>query len=349
MKRWKGLLVGALVATLSYALLPTSTVLTEKEMQKIEQLTTQMQTHCVGRYLIDLPQGFVLSSDTEAGFFIGLDADHDLLRIVNIQQGLGDQQFQGYVTKKIAKWDELNKYAQPDQHKTNLARVVPYGAETLAQTWSTYSGETVDLSYLGFRDGIAYTLTRTANSTPERIAEGTTRLLDLSRRISRVSDPLKAGKGTCIDELLIAGQYDEEKLDIYFWHPKYPDLEVKINFAAIQEDEEDDIFARARKASSYLNVIDPKLHDRRYDFFGMKANENGFKSPSEIDNGKTNYAYQMETRRANGSVRMPHIHVVMKFAEYKNGKKTGSDFSQAEALALWEAIIKTLRPRPGAV
>ncbi|MDC8787301.1 hypothetical protein, partial [Roseateles koreensis] len=214
MKRWQGLLVGALVATLSYALLPTSTVLTEKEMQKIEQLTTQMQTHCVGRYLIDLPQGFVLSSDTEATLFHGLGPDHEQLHLQSIKSEVSANDFSAWVAQGgVRYW--------PEEQETRAPKILSlHGVDALIKATAVVAPSPVfNVHYLGLRDGIQFAAVMVAIEGQSEIDRATTRLLDLSRRISRVSDPLKAGKGTCIDELLIAGQYDEEKLDIYFWHP----------------------------------------------------------------------------------------------------------------------------------
>ena len=313
-------------------------------------MTEHMQPHCVGRYLIDLPKGFALSTDSAGYFFIGLNFDQDLLQIGPGPYGLSPQQFKAWVQGQISKWDAPKEHVEPGEPPTRLAKAIDYGDEALLHTRSHDSDDkSVTLRYLGFSEGTAFELSRSANADEAKIARSTDRLLALAKRISRIQDPLKSGKGTCFDELLISGAYDEEQLDMYFTSEAHPGLRIRVYFGGIQEDDKEDIFQRGRTAMNLFGATVPTLLTRSYAFNGMTANEDGFSTPSEIDNGRSNYAYQFETRRSDGSIKRPLIRVVLDAGVYKDGKQIGIDMTQGEVKGLWEATIKTLRPRPGAV
>jgi hypothetical protein len=333
----------AMASTYAYRHRPPS----EHDIKAVSNMTEHLQTHCFGRYLIDLPPGLVPVGFSEAAFFIGLDADHDLLYIRSPKSGLSKEQFKAQTQAAIAKWDEKLEFLMPGDPPTKLAKVIPYGDEVLLHTRLQSKGA-YDLRYLGYRDGTSFELVRTSTGEDE-ITEGTSRLLDLSQRTTRIQNPEKSGPGSCFDDLLVSGRYDEESIDLYFENPQKPGLRVRVVFAGIEDQDKESMFQRGRTAEARFGVSVPTYLSKSYDFQGMTANEEGFSFPSETENGKINYTFQFETRRENGSIRRPLMRVIMEFGPYVEGKKIGTDLAQGETKALWEAVIKTLRPRPGAM
>ncbi|MEF7613126.1 T6SS immunity protein Tli4 family protein [Aquincola sp. MAHUQ-54] len=327
---------------------------TERDTHAVAPLISAMRTHCIGRYLIDLPQGFAPSDFSEAAFYIGLDADHDQLRLGMIRPGITKDQFTHWTQSVIKQWDRPYPNAFPTDPPSLLAYQRAYGDDFLLHTrFDDRLIKAVSLRYFGLRDGVGFELVHLTDNGPESIALTTSRLLDMARRASGVRDPEKSPPGACYDDLLIAGRYDEEKIDLDYRHPNHPDLRFEIYFSGIDRQDDKDVFQRVGWLARYFGVgvwAAPLIHERRYPFHGMEGTEAGMVTESDLDNGQSVYDFRFETRREHGSLRAPMIRVLMHMGRYDaNGKQVGTAFTQGEAKAIWQAVIQSLRPRPGAL
>ena len=71
-----------------------------KERTVIAKLTESMETHCMGRLLIDLPKGFVESQGSRVQLIYGLDKDWTSVEVQVLAKGVDKAGFEAHVKKR---------------------------------------------------------------------------------------------------------------------------------------------------------------------------------------------------------------------------------------------------------
>ena len=63
----------------------------KKEQQIIDSLTTDMEMHCVGRHLIELPKSFRALHDNSVKLYYGKDKDYKTVDVTVIQENVSQE------------------------------------------------------------------------------------------------------------------------------------------------------------------------------------------------------------------------------------------------------------------
>jgi hypothetical protein len=78
-----------------------------KEEQVIQTFTENMQAHCIGRFLIDLPKGFVQYPDAEVTLYYGRDKNFTTVEVKVIEQGATQKLFVSMFKSELAKFRRI--------------------------------------------------------------------------------------------------------------------------------------------------------------------------------------------------------------------------------------------------
>jgi Tle cognate immunity protein 4 C-terminal domain len=199
------------------------------------------------------------------------------------------------------------------------------------------------------RDGGVFFF-HTSADADERIREFADFLVEIEPKLSILSvGEIPKSPGFCVGEGLIATNPKRgESVRGWSWIlPDHPDVSFGLSMLHNGDkvgpgivDRESDILREAGKLMKNIRT----LRKRRFDLAGMKAQEWSV----EITDEQPQFSFDIEIPGKPNDNANPSIHLGMRVGG--NGAKgyEKPTLTKGEALALWDALIQTLRPRPGA-
>ncbi len=344
---------------------PKTPELTEHEKKNMHELTQEMTTRCVGRYLIDLPKAMKLNDQYRVVI------DDVLVTVTWITQDY----FEYQLKEREEELKSLTLYGQDDVPFLKKIEILP--SPLIGKIFNRAEsqggadfGRTLELH--GLRNNYYIKMEIEANDSTDKkydnepdiklfgndIPEKTQKLLDLfSRTRGRKDTEIPTTQGTCIPNGFISGPPDGRE-----------DLGVAYELM-------EDVWLGFESDSGILGKT--TLLDRGKDIeWGLSENEGktirkgsrksagDFKFEEWLSTLRTNdhimgHLFLLEANSKIGSIKTPLINI-----DLHNGLRAPrperpydspeppviekASLSEAEAVALWDAITNTLRPRPGA-
>ncbi len=361
------LAMAAVLMSACQAKLPT---LTEKEAKNMQTLTQKMTTRCVGRYLIDMPEDIVLNSQggekiEEVMIDINPMTETTFMSMLeNRKLELESERTVGkskVPTLKDVKPIEGTKgfvFDRAESPVSNVFRVL----ELLAWRNGYFikmTSNAIDMSFSKEING-----TDREISTPEKLAQ----LLNVFHRTKgRADHEIPTAQGVCIRNGFISGPPTEQEDVASIYHLKTAD-DVYFVFetdSAVAErnsllDRDKDlapviaaggghVLRKGHRESQdvkelkylqeYLYAI---LDDPNTDRVRVLMNTFIFESNSRIGSAKT----PVITINLHNGTRKPER--ARRYDEEFPPLIYKATLSEAEAVALWDTVIPTVRPRPGA-
>ncbi|MGY3041075.1 hypothetical protein ACVWWQ_002706 [Rhodanobacter sp. TND4EL1] len=326
-------------------------------------LTTQMYPTCMGRFLIDLPKGMNNASvNSYITLYYGLGTDFKTVEVTIEALNTTPQAMAGSVAKKAA------DIGQDDNWVTKKSMLIEHKVINDHTIYLRYqnSGE----SSVGFKRELHLLLGTTQivlladsfeglneafpDQPPEPVETGDqvdARLYRLASQIHAYDDPAKAGPGFCLGPVVINGDQDEESAHISFDMNKYLDLGFSVDTKALTSDKDDSpLLDRMKAVQSRFNVH--VLRKGQTTLGDMQAQEWLGWIKDEHDNHGLSFA--VESMRDHPALERPKMTFQLDTGgQLTSGPKAGqyvaSSLTNDEGIALWNAIITSVRPRPGAV
>lgn len=308
----------------------------------------KMQTHCVGRYLIDLPgdldQRYPAGSDaSDATFYFGHDADFKTVDVSVWAEGLDEKKFAASVTKR----------AHGIASETNYEKNAP-----MLMSQETWAPGEVLLRYYASPDiGSAvlhevhvlvrgvHTVMRTKsfdgshNSAEDRLRE-------LLPTITPVEDSTRAN-GFCLGPVAIAVNADYEEATFRFGagaSARPVKLTLDLNTFRQPEDEPS-LIDRGEANLAGLGVSPSVLKKGRVQLAGRQAEQ--WLGSFDVD-GARQLGFYAESNGTMASKSEPKIHLeLLAGGQAPDGRQVSSPYADADAIRLWDSVISTLRPLAG--
>lgn len=181
-------------------------------------------------------------------------------------------------------------------------------------------------------------------------------------RSIKLYDPKKPDQpGFCAGPLLIQGRYSREEYSWHFWSEKYPDLLINLEIITGGSGRGSTLIERANSPKNLLNVFDigySTLRKGKLQVAGMDAQELGvrFSGPDRDGNKRVEHKFMLEVNPPNDpNTQQSQIDLGLNTGMQgfrKDSPTWGKEFSSSltddEVVGLWDAIVKSIRPRPGA-
>ncbi|ROP49460.1 hypothetical protein EDF81_4472 [Enterobacter sp. BIGb0383] len=365
---WVGLFLGlALVSIVLTRTLQANPVATETA--HVKELLSEMKTHCVGRYLFDLPVSFSLSTGTEP-----LEKD-SWIAVINWP----DRTYKTYITSKrmyYPAFEQMLKRREQELRETRTDN--PLNMPFLKKTWplsadmkgvvfernldvnSNDSVRTLE-AYL-YSNGVAIKLQKESiNDLAPRYQKDRERrggetnyipgdlekLRELFSRIrGRGKDEIPNESGSCIANAFIERRLnDSEQEDIthLFSSENLPGFDVEVNTNNFQCDEEG-ILERAEDIGEALSGVNARIiHKGSREINLLKASEMLITGPKP-NNDYPVYIFDLYANEKRGSNKSPWVNISL--SNEGNVNIPPADYNQEELLIFWNAITRTVRMRP---
>ena len=348
----------------------------EQEKNNVSEMTTHMRTWALGRGLIDLPANWSGGGDVK--LYYGLGADHSFVEVRVLGEGISQERFDAALNERAHRIAAIKNYKQSDVPMLVSAIRISPQSVTLQYFQSTELPDTF-VHEFHLLVGDAYVMLR-AESYDGETASVEKRLLNLSKEIFKISASQNAGAGFALGPIVIRSHHDQEIANFYF-RPPASDVALNVYINALSPDEKERLHVRTKKDTQIVLAGDyENLRAGKITLADMQAEESliGFS-----DDTHRQILFVSENYRDNPSLNRP----AMGFRLSAGGKKRSAidpnkpkdlvrwtlpqfankgyqrplwqlpapkepvnpSLTDYEAMAVWDAILKSVRIRYGAV
>ncbi|WP_449100254.1 T6SS immunity protein Tli4 family protein [Pseudomonas veronii] len=347
----------------------------EQEKHNVSEMTTHMRTWALGRGLIDLPANWTGGGDVK--LYYGLGADHSSVEVRVLGEGVTQQRFDAALNERSHRIAAIkNDELQDASMLVSAVRLSPqsvtlqyYKRESRRQTFVHEFHLLVDDAYVMLR----------AESYNGNTAPVEARLLKLSKEIFKVA-PENAGAGFALGPVVIRSHHDQEIASFDF-SPPASDVSLNIYINALSPDDDERLHVRTQKDTQIFLAGDyENLRAGKITLADMQAEESliGFS-----DDTHRQILFVSENYRDNPSLSRPAMSIRLSAGGMSAGPidpdepedlvrwtlpqfankgyelplwqqpaspdPVNPSLTDYEAMAVWDAILKSVRIRYGAV
>ncbi|WP_157510960.1 T6SS immunity protein Tli4 family protein [Frateuria sp. Soil773] len=320
----------------------------------MSELTQTMRTQCLGRYQFDLPSSFSLNSSPAdakpaATLYFGRDKDFKTVDFGVLAEGVTPQQFAAAILKRR---DQIASKSNDEAHASMLVAFEKLNDREIML--ESYLGTEVDGGarahelHLLVEDNHVVLKTESFKGADKPAEECLARL---ATQVRKVADPAQAGPGFCLGQVIIDADNDFEDASVSFSSNDRKHREMVLD-ASVNGFKRD--------------AADPGLVERTLGSLSAAGNT----KPQVICKGDLQLAGQPGQQLVMGSdlgglhgqmmvaesyPPSPSLATSSLFLQLNGGRLEGDDedvtssLTDNEAVALWDAILKSARPRPNAV
>lgn len=339
-------------------------------------LSGKTQTHCVGRYLIDVPVEFGPANVDFPMFYYGLDRD---FKIVEVKMATGDYTQARFMQESGARLDELKtvrntKLNIPLLLHSEVIEGPAFGRALLLRylknkntVFSSVKSEIhlrINNRYVVL---IHASYDERGNMDTDRVAykfidpaPAEARLKRIAMNLRGYTDPLRAGEGFCMNGVVFDPRtmgYDEERGSLSFVEDTMG-LALSISMLGKTGQSEETLLQRAATNYPVLEKVaaqeNAHLRQLRFDLRklnGMPAQE--VVTELYTQPGNVEYGLNAENRMPSNSWQRPHINVEMNLGrttysleDPKQTINTTSPLDAQQTLHMWDALLNSLRLSP---
>ncbi|MFT3721022.1 T6SS immunity protein Tli4 family protein [Pseudorhodoferax sp.] len=342
----------------------------KSERMTIDELTTNMKTVCLGRYLIDIPQFFEHDSKADAAGNRFMPPDMDFQDAPHMSLAFDGRKNQS-----------LEDFRRDMQIMLTSRQVINYSNKARPEYQEVEFGEKISETVFMFRNkrkGFGKNLpsrnieirfwlegqTVIASAAAYQADDQAMTLEHLKKFVQSIKlyDPQKANQqGFCAGPLLIQGRYSQEEFFAHFWSEERPDLLMNMVVITNGSGRGSSLMERANDPKNLLNIFDigySTLRKGKLQVAGMAAQELGvrFSGPDSDGNKRIEHKLMLEVDLSptsgtlNSQIDLNLSTGMQGFREGTPtyGKIFSSSLSDEEVVGVWDAIVKSIRPRPGA-
>lgn len=363
----------ASIAFMTIACQPKSPALTEQEALKMKTLTANMAPHCFGRYLIDLPEDFVLNTEG------GQEIEEIRIDILPMKES----EFKLLLSNRKA---ELENIVLPGKGKYPALRAALPIADSAhgiifdraeSDSSSSRMGRTLEL--LAWKNGYRILATVNAIDTdfPEfandswikesrtTTTEKLSKLVDVFKRTrGRADHEIPTEQGVCVLNGFVSGPPTDQESVTFFYHLKTTDdVYFRVSTQSLHTGKTT-LLERVKDIRPFFTREGERLlRTEHRDVNGMKGEELLYTTRGEDPLAGENQAmvhnFVFEANGKTGSAMSPIVTIDLVNGNLKPepDRKSDKEFPlpitkatliEGEILALWDTVIPTMRRRPGA-
>ncbi|OCQ52841.1 hypothetical protein Ppb6_01955 [Photorhabdus australis subsp. thailandensis] len=330
---------------------PPHTVLNQKEQLAVDKLLANLQTRCIGRYLVDLPEAYN-NTVNDAVWVNKNRVETQRLYLPAFEQRiqLREQALRQTKTTKDINMPYLkNTYSVPQGMKgiifERIENVSVDDAFRVLEAYLYSNGVAIKVE-METTNGSAARYDKDRASYPAVYANTTQKdlatLRDLLSRIQgRAETEIPTTAGSCISNAFIAdNQRNKERIQV--WYKARPDNYLNVTMMTNNYIQEDDSMLER------LSVIKAALY-RGHIFRKGVRKINGLDTEELLAVGlqqnsdDPRYQFTLLANEKTGGKKTPVFDLTV-----MNNGELPTAYTQNEIVAFWDAISQTLRVRPGA-
>ena len=319
----------------------------EKEKAVASQLIKAMNTHAVGRHLLDTPSDFEMKGGSVVLTY-GLTKEFTTVEIVVKSFEATPASFANFLsTRKL----EISSEAHDKLANTSML-IETIELSPTATLLRRYDNSLMTDAFQTQLITLVGTVLVTAwqDSYEGNFAPATQRLTRVASQLSAPDADPFGGKGFRIGKLLIATDHDQENGDASFSSPAAKDVLVELLVDAISPNPSPSLFGRWDEPNWVEATMGRKpttARRRSITLAGMQAEE--LLTKANIDKRLVMKLWA-ESKRPVPGFATPLLTVQMDTAPRKAEETSvPGPWTELDTVTVWDAIVKSVRPRPSAV
>jgi len=339
--------------------------MTPQEAQTIDTLTTRMTTRCIGRYLIDLPDGFVVNPIHTT-------------KLEGVNNRIEPMQRQQFDAALQAHRETLSKKRIMGEETLSLLSTMPLSDRAGYVFNRSRNGTEATirtLELMAWRSGFSITVLSDAtdmsldtdpmvgDTRRTDVPEKLTHLLNVYERVRGRGDlDIPTEQGVCFANGFLRGEpNDDEKsqIDLYYHLKTEKDVYFSFYHLSGTGSEEDTLLERGSAIEKHLKERNGQtLRKGKRESHGLKFEEWLSSVESETSPGMMFHDMTLEMNSKTVSAMTPlFIADLDSGVEYPgpalsleeaavHKPLTQATFNAGQTIALWDKVTATLRPRP---
>ena len=311
-----------------------------------------LRTICLGRYVIDVPVEIELRGDVELVY--GLDKNFKTVRVEVLRSAGAAATFESEVAAQLAELTRDYDAATPS--KNMLARQQRIDKDTvlvLGHQEPTMMGYYRVLVIARIGESIAlFRADVFKQNKPEDIES---RVLAVAGHTRYVPEARPQGKGTCIGPLIIDAGQDGERFNVGAKGTAHADLSLSFSINSMLAETDGGLFKRVDDKASVLTKLGAGGSTLRRGTITMAGRRAEELVDEYKEEGKAVRLFVAETLlMAPSTLSEPRVHIEMSIGgRIKAGENKAvfvdPSLGKAESMAVWDAVVRSVRLRPGSV
>ena len=330
--------------------------------ETMSTIPSERQTHCLGRYLIDLPEGFGQLSGNwgDIQLYYGLDKNFERVYASVHPESFAPEQFEARVAQRLQELREtintetkapmlLHAERLPNANAVLLRRMSDkhYDSALKSEVHVLVGNRYVEYEQESYDKKSEFGQLNYRNIDP---APAETRLKMIASKLRPQS---AHGPGFCFQGVIFDVGQDDEVASFKFRSATVRDLWLKIHYHAVKGQPREGLFERNTKyVPDWLRAQVTTLRKRHRDIAGMNAEE----ILDSVGSRKlTQHVFYIETRTDKRSIARPRMTISLETgaAVYDGNQEIrpegASTLSDDQVIELWDPMIDSIRLRPGAL
>lgn len=308
----------------------------EKDPKMAQHYSTT--THCIGRFLIDLPSSAEFVGSTDQYAFTKIEIKEATV-----------EEFQ----EEVAALEARLRGTKHDTHGTLLINKVDRSAESTILAFYEESAvkSVADLAGYHWVNGFRYRFHALVD--PDEVQDGSKFMSGVMAKLQPAHQKLQMEKGFCIRGALIADNDDSEDEDttVSFRLKDKPDVMISVSTSRNGGAPPETLLSRKRGVNNALGLLGASLGlvhnmkegDRTIN--GIPGQEWLLRAPNDHEFQSHLFTWEAQGRAAD--TLHPQIRIELQTASYGRGIAPGApSLSDDEAITLWDRILDSLRVRP---
>ncbi len=342
---------------------PEMTPMTPEETQRMSQLTAMMTTRCIGRYLIDLPETFVLNEISTTKL-----EDVEIVKVEPMHR----VDFEFLVEKRKVVLSSEKIHGKDIQSLTSITPIPDNSGLIFNRSESQESEAFRTLELHGWKNGFhIHAEGKARDMSKARLYEGDTRKTDIASKLShliqvfqrlqgRKDTEVPSGPGVCFPNGFLRGSAtDHEQIDLHYHLSQSKDAYFSFHSLSdlVQETELLDrgpAIEKALKQASGRTLRKGKVTGP------ISSAQEWLLTRKSEESDLMLLDFTLEANAKAGSAQTPVLVLdfvsgveapgpALTLEEVAVRKPLSSKpFNEAESITLWDKVAPTLRPRPGA-
>jgi Tle cognate immunity protein 4 C-terminal domain len=323
--------------------------LKESPLDKTTSLLT-MRTHCVGRYLIDLPAEFEQLLSSEVELIYGLGKDFRKVNVMLVRAAGSVPSFDRIVAKRAMELATEPHRRSESKGMLALRRTIDTKTSLIRSYEDPGMIEYLKAEVFAER-GVAVGVFKTdifKGEVPEVVES---KVLSIVQKTGFLSAPDQPGRGTCLGSLLIDANHDGEIFSVAFRAASRPDAFIKIDMNSMLAKSDGGLLKRWDSKAGMLNKLNFESSSIRRGEIALGGNSGEELLLKGKDHGHTVFGFTAELLQTKpATFAIPSFAIDMNVGgQIPSSEYVDASWSQVEALAIWDAIVKSIRLRPGAI
>ena len=316
----------------------------EKERALASRLIANMTTYAVGRHLIDLPSDFAM----EGGEVVGPSE----VVFVEVRVESFDATAESYAAFVRKRSNEIASETHDKLPNTSmLIEMIPLSTvATLLRRFDnslmTDAFRTELLTLVG-----TTLLTATADSFEGIFRPEIQRLTLLSSQLASIESETAGGKGFRLGKLLIAADHDQENGRAFFRSKAATGVKIEFDVNAISPDPSPSLLGRWNRPGWNSALVGPKpavVREGPITLAGMNGEE--LLTKASYIAGREDMKIWAESKRPTPGFATPLLSVsIDTVPQGPRENAPPAVWTELDAVTVWDAIVKSVRLRPGAV